>query len=54
MINSACTAYCIKETKYCKCGVPKEEIEFREECRLEIMRFNKGDLYKPTLIEVEG
>ena len=40
-------------TKYCKAGVPKKEIEFRESCHQELKNLNKYGVYKPTLIGLE-
>jgi hypothetical protein len=41
-------------TKYCKAGIPEEELKFREECHQKIKQLNKYGIYKPTLIDLEA
>lgn len=33
-----------KEIKYCRAGIPEEELEFREKCRTEIINLNMGSI----------
>ena len=42
------------QTGYCKLGVPKEEIEFREDCYAKVIELNKYGVLKPSLIDLEA
>ena len=39
---------------YRKIGIPKEELDFREQCYQELCSLNKYGVYKPTLIDLEA
>lgn len=43
-----------KNTSYCKAGIPKEELKFREECYQKLCHLNKYGVYKPSLIDLEA
>ena len=43
-----------KNTGYCKAGIPKEELQFREECYQNLCHLNKYGVYKPSLIDLEA
>lgn len=40
-------------TSYCKAGISKKELEFREECYQNLCHLNKYGVYKPSLIDLE-
>lgn len=42
-----------QSTKYCKAGISKEELLFREECYQNLVHFNKNGVYKSSLIDLE-
>jgi hypothetical protein len=42
-----------RNTGYCKAGIPKEELQFREECYQNLCHLNKYGVYKPSLIDLE-
>jgi len=42
-----------KNSKYCKAGIPKEELAFREECYQKLIALNKYGVYKPSLMDLE-
>ena len=42
-----------QNTKYCKAGIPKEELAFREDCYQRMIQLNKYGVYKPSLIGLE-
>ena len=48
--------FCLRYNKvsYCKGGILPEILQFRHECYEKVKKLNNCDLYKPTLIEVEG
>jgi hypothetical protein len=43
-----------QNTKYCKAGIPEEELIFREQCYQTIKSLNKYGVSKPTLIDLEA
>ena len=43
-----------KNTGYCKDGIPKEELKFREECYQNLCHLNKYGVLKPSLIDLEA
>jgi hypothetical protein len=43
-----------KNTKYCKAGISKEELEFRDQCYKDLVSINKYGVLKPSLIDLEA
>jgi hypothetical protein len=42
-----------KDSKYCKAGIPEEELAFREECYQKLIALNKYGVYKPSLMDLK-
>lgn len=43
----------IKNTGYCKAGIPKDELEYREKCYKNLCHLNKNGVSKSPLIDLE-
>ena len=41
-------------TKYCKAGIPEQELIFREDCYQRMIQLNKYGVYKPSLIGLKA